>query len=139
MAQAGRSSSQPLRPSTAQPSRSGQILPRASRQVEPPARQRSQGFSQDLSGQAAMQQNVPVQQAPATPSVTPEPYQAPAQQPERVERKRPKKERAQRPDEDRVSPQGKESPLGVVLIVLAVLCVLVAASLLTGLWDISNL
>lgn len=94
VAQAGRSSSQPLRPSTAQPSRSGQILPRASRQVEPPARQRSQGFSQDLSGQAAMQQNVPVQQAPATPSVTPEPYQAPAQQPERVERKRPKKERA---------------------------------------------
>lgn len=33
----------------------------------------------------------------------------------------------------------KESPVGIVLIVLAVLCVLVAASLLTGLWDISNL
>ncbi len=34
---------------------------------------------------------------------------------------------------------GGTSPLGIVLIVLAVLCVLVAASLLTGLWDISNL
>lgn len=35
--------------------------------------------------------------------------------------------------------RGKDDPLGIVLIVLAVLCVLVAASLLTGLWDISNL
>lgn len=139
MAQGGRSSSQPLRPSASQPSRSGQIMPRGPRQVESPARQRPQGFSQDLSSQPVAQQNVPVQQAPVTPSVPPEPYQAPAQQPERVERKRSKKERAQRPDEDRVAPQGKESPLGVVLIVLAVLCVLVAASLLTGLWDISNL
>lgn len=139
MAQGGRSSSQPLRPSASQPSRSGQIMPRGPRQVESLARQRPQGFSQDLSSQPVAQQNVPVQQAPVTPSVPPEPYQAPAQQPERVERKRPKKERAQRPDEDRVAPQGKESPLGVVLIVLAVLCVLVAASLLTGLWDISNL
>lgn len=139
MAQGGRSSSQPLRPSASQPSRSGQIMPRGPRQVESPVRQRPQGFSQDLSSQPVAQQNVPVQQAPVMPSVPPEPYQAPAQQPERVERKRPKKERAQRPDEDRVAPQGKESPLGVVLIVLAVLCVLVAASPLTGLWDISNL
>lgn len=35
--------------------------------------------------------------------------------------------------------RAKDDPLGIVLIVLAVLCVLVAASLLTGLWDISNL
>lgn len=139
MAQGGRSSSQPLRPSASQPSRSGQIMPRGPRQVESPARQRPQGFSQDLPSQPVAQQNVPVQQAPVTPSVPPEPYQAPAQQPERVERKRPKKERAPRSDDDRMPPQGKESPLGVVLIVLAVLCVLVAASLLTGLWDISNL
>lgn len=43
------------------------------------------------------------------------------------------------PEPDRHDSGMKESPLGVVLIVLAVLCVLVAASLLTGLWDISNL
>lgn len=139
MAQGGRSSSQPVRPSTSQPSRSGQILPRGTRQVDPTARQRPQGFSQDLPGQPAVLQNAPVQQAPVVPPAAPEPCQAPAQQPERVECKRPKKERAPRSDDDRMPPQSKESPLGVVLIVLAVLCVLVAASLLTGLWDISNL
>ncbi len=43
-------------------------------------------------------------------------------------------------DDDRIRETGPwENPLGVVLIVLAVLCVLIAASLLTGLWDISNL
>lgn len=42
-------------------------------------------------------------------------------------------------DYDNEPATGGTSPLGIILIVLAVLCVLVAASLLTGLWDISNL
>lgn len=43
------------------------------------------------------------------------------------------------PRSPEVEPRRETSPLGVALIVVAVLFVLIAVSLLTGLWDISNL
>lgn len=123
--------------------RSAQVAnrpPRDSRSSADAMRARPQGYSQELGHSA------PIQSAPR-PEMAPEhqpmpsayQQQAPQQASQQVDRKqRKKKEKGPKRDVPR-SPQSKESPLGVVLIVLAVLCVLVAASLLTGLWDISNL
>lgn len=99
-------------------------------------RPRPQAFSQDLGNPQPMQ-NPPRPDAPPTPPAPSSAYPAAPSQP--VEHPRSAKEAKPKRDPNRVPPQAKESPLGIVLIVLAVLCVLVAASLLTGLWDISNL
>lgn len=133
-AQPSRANSQPIRPAGQQPVRASQAPARNPRPTDERMRQRPQGFSQDLGNPQPMQQNAPRQEAPAVPPAAS--YQAPPQQ---VERPRSKNEAPPARNPNRVPPQSKESPLGIVLIVLAVLCVLVAASLLTGLWDISNL
>lgn len=90
-------------------------------QPQPRPSQPPQGFSQDPAGRprmAAYDGRNPSQDLRQSAPVQPEEPSMPA---------------------PRGKGRAKDDPLGIVLIVLAVLCVLVAASLLTGLWDISNL